>query len=43
MVTMKLINYEDKSLIKRHCGTLLREEGGVLEAERYKRDRGGMC
>lgn len=45
---MKVINYKDNSVIKRHCGTLPREEGGeagVLQAEakRYKRESEGGC
>ncbi len=36
------MNCEDKCVIRRHCGRLLREEGGLLEAA-YKRDRKGVC
>lgn len=36
--TRKEMYHTDNSVIKRHCGTLPREEGGLAEAKRYKGD-----
>lgn len=40
---MKLMNSKNNSVFKRHCCTLLRKEGGVVEAASYKRDSEGVC